>query len=170
MAEAEPRGVLDERFSDPAARATSWVDADAALRHAELYWLSTVRADGRPHVTPLTAVWDQSTFWFCTGPGEQKAANLAADPQVAVTTGANLWTAGLDVVVEGAAVRVGAPVDLQRFADLMRDKYSGAWDYTVAGDRVSPDRVNVADLYRVPPVKVLAFAKDPHAQTRYRFG
>lgn len=166
---ATPRMGFDGRFSDPRAGATPWADTLSVLQGAELYWLTTVRADGRPHVTPLTAIWDRDAFWFCTGPTEQKAHNLAANQQVAVTTGANAWTAGTDVVVEGAAVRVIAAADLQRFADLMRDKYAGAWDYSVEGESVSPDRASLAGLFRVSPVKVLAFAKDPHAQTRYRF-
>ncbi len=30
---------------------------------------STVRPDGRPHVTPLLAVWADDALHFCTGPG-----------------------------------------------------------------------------------------------------
>jgi hypothetical protein len=48
----EPTAKLDARFSDERAEATPWADAARALEEAELYWLTTVRADGRPHVTP----------------------------------------------------------------------------------------------------------------------
>ncbi len=48
---------LDPRFSDPNADPTSWDEARRALESAELAWITTVRADGRPHVTPLVAVW-----------------------------------------------------------------------------------------------------------------
>jgi hypothetical protein len=41
---------LDARFSAPDAAPTPWADVDAAMRDAELFWISTVRADGRPHV------------------------------------------------------------------------------------------------------------------------
>jgi hypothetical protein len=44
-----------------------------SLAGAELYWLTTVRGDGRPHVTPLVGVWFEDSFVFCTGLGEQKA-------------------------------------------------------------------------------------------------
>jgi len=27
------------------------------LEKAEVFWLSTVRPDGRPHVTPMVSVW-----------------------------------------------------------------------------------------------------------------
>ena len=42
-------GTLDPRFSDPAARPSAWEDVDAVLAAAGTYWLTTVRADGRPH-------------------------------------------------------------------------------------------------------------------------
>jgi Pyridoxamine 5'-phosphate oxidase len=37
-------------------------DAVAHLERAGLFWVSTVRPDGRPHVTPVFAVWmDESS-------------------------------------------------------------------------------------------------------------
>ena len=53
----KPRTELDSRFSEPGAQPTSWEDTLDAIKQAELFWISTVRADGRPHVTPLVAVW-----------------------------------------------------------------------------------------------------------------
>jgi hypothetical protein len=51
-----PVTTLDQRFSDPAATAASWDETSKALESAGVFWISTVRADGRPHVTPLVAV------------------------------------------------------------------------------------------------------------------
>ena len=101
-----PTTTLDQRFSDPAADVTSWDTPRAALESAELFWVSTVRADGRPHVTPLVAVWADGALYFCTGEAEQKAINLRTNPQVTLTTGCNSWDGGLDIMVEGDAVRV----------------------------------------------------------------
>ncbi len=53
----QPVTELDTRFSDQDAVATGWEETRRALEDAELFWISTVRADGRPHVTPLVAVW-----------------------------------------------------------------------------------------------------------------
>jgi len=53
----DPSTELDPRFSDPDAVASEWEETRRALEAAELFWISTVRADGRPHVTPLVAVW-----------------------------------------------------------------------------------------------------------------
>ena len=32
-----------------------------------MFWLSTVRPDGRPHVTPVVAAWVEGAVWFSTG-------------------------------------------------------------------------------------------------------
>ncbi len=74
---ADPTAEFDSRFSDPAAGPTPWSDVAHVLEHAELYWLTTVRADGRPHVTPLIAVAEGETVHFCTGLREQKARYAA---------------------------------------------------------------------------------------------
>src|SRR3954452_17082036 len=102
----EPTTKFDDRFSDPAAQATPWPEALRALASAELYWITTVRADGRPHVTPLVGVVHEGEVYFCTGLEEQKGRNLAHSAKVALTTGTNTWNEGLDIVVEGEAVRI----------------------------------------------------------------
>jgi nitroimidazol reductase NimA-like FMN-containing flavoprotein (pyridoxamine 5'-phosphate oxidase superfamily) len=164
---------LDPRFSDPAATAVPWDDARRVLESAELSWLTTVRGDGRPHVTPLVTVWLDDTVHFCTGPEEQKGHNLAANPQVAVTTGTDDWDRGLDVVVEGEAVRVTDPGTLERLAAAWAAKWDGRWTYGVAvggfsHDGVRDDRVEGSvHVYAVRPTKTLAFGKGTFSQTRY---
>src|ERR687893_1752285 len=123
-------GKLDKRFGE-IDEATDWSTVDEALTHAELYWLTTVRGDGRPHVTPLIGVWVDGVVHFCTGLREQKARNLEHSAQVALTTGNNAWAEGLDVVVEGTAVRVTDRADLQRLADAYEAKYGSDWHFDV---------------------------------------
>jgi len=165
---SDPPAAFDARFSDPEAGPTPWPTAVQALEDAELYWLTTVRADGRPHVTPLIGVTIDAVVHFCTGPDEQKARNLEHHSEVAVTTGANTWAEGLDVVVEGTAVRVAAADALQTLADAYEAKYGSVWHFDV-GDGVFNHGEGTAFVFRVEPAKVLAFAKAPHAQTTYRF-
>ena len=163
-----PTAEFDSRFSDPEAGPTPWSDAAQVLERAELYWLTTVRADGRPHVTPLIGVVDDGAVHFCTGLREQKARNLEQSTQVALTTGNNTWAQGLDVVVEGTAVRVTDHDALQRLADAYEAKYGSVWHFDV-GDGVFGTREDAAAVFRIEPAKVLAFAKEPHAQTTFRF-
>ena len=163
-----PTPRLDRRFSDTHAEPSRWAEVTDVLDLAELYWLSTVRADGRPHVTPLIGVRHDGAMHFTTGPGEQKYRNLEHSPKVALTTGSNAWASGLDVVVEGTAVRVTDNAELQRIADAIEAKYGSVWHFDV-GDAVFGDGDRVAAVFRIEAAKVLAFAKDPHAQTTYRF-
>ncbi|HEV2928369.1 MAG TPA: pyridoxamine 5'-phosphate oxidase family protein [Propionibacteriaceae bacterium] len=72
MVELEPVTDLGA-FSSDGAVATEWAKALADLQGAEVYWLSTVRPDGRPHVTPLLGIWLDGALYFCTGPSERKA-------------------------------------------------------------------------------------------------
>ncbi|MQA17498.1 MAG: hypothetical protein GEV09_26410, partial [Pseudonocardiaceae bacterium] len=72
---------------------------EEVLEQAELYWITTVRPDGRPHVTPLIGLWFGGAMHFTTGLTEQKARNLEQNPRVVVTTGNNTWDHGLDVTV-----------------------------------------------------------------------
>ena len=97
---------LNEAFSEPGATARPWAEVADVLSASEMFWLSTTRRDGRPHVTPLPAIWADGALHFCTGDAEQKARNLLADPRCVLTTGANQYRSGLDLVVEGTAVRV----------------------------------------------------------------
>jgi general stress protein 26 len=168
-------GQIDPRYGDASATPPPWADIERLLADAQLYWIITVRADGRPHAVPLVGVWQDCAFAFCTGPEEQKQRNLDANPHVAVTTGstgAHGWDSGTDVVVEGSAVRVTDPGELQRLADAWFAKYGEDWHYEVRGQEL----VELSDsgggsgawVYRVAPAKVLAFGGD-HGQTRYRF-
>src|SRR3954466_3902937 len=163
-----PRTELDDRFSEPGAQPTSWEDTLEAIKQAEIFWISTVRRDGRPHVTPLVAVWLDDALHFCTGPDEQKELNLAANPRVALTTGANDWQGGLDVVVEGEAVRVTDRQLLERLAAAWAQKWDGQWEYEVTEDGFAHD-VGTALVFAVRPAKVLAFARCTFSHTRHRF-
>ena len=81
--------VLDQWNSDSDAVAAGLEETRRVLETAELFWICTVRADGRPHATPLVAVWLDDALHFHTGSEEQKFANLRANPHVVLTTGCN---------------------------------------------------------------------------------
>src|ERR1700683_2559116 len=101
MAEREPVGGLSA-FSSPNAVPPRWAEARQERQGAEVYWLSTVRPDGHPHVTPLLGLWLDGALYFCTGPSERKAKSLELNPNCVLTTGRN-GLEGLDLVVEGEA-------------------------------------------------------------------
>ncbi len=164
-------GELDSRFSSEDASSTPWSRVETELENAETYWITTVRADGRPHSTPLVAIWLNGAIWFCTGPTEQKAKNLEGNQNCLVTTGCNGFY-GLDVVVEGVAERVTDESRLQRVAERYESKYEPPFNFLVrdgafamAGDE------NTALVFEIQPSKILAFAKgDTFSQTRWSAG
>ncbi|MFE9770357.1 pyridoxamine 5'-phosphate oxidase family protein [Streptomyces sp. NPDC005931] len=169
MTNRTPQTRIDPRYSDPGASATPWAEAEALLRDAELFWISTVRPDGRPHVTPLPAVWSQDALHFCTGPDERKARNIAEHPDVVLTTGTNTWNKGYDLVVEGAAVRVADEARLRELAAAWEAKYGSFWHFEVRDGHFhhGPGR---AVVFSVAPRTVFGFGKgQPFSQTRWRF-
>jgi hypothetical protein len=148
-----------------------WEESRRALETAELFWISTVRADGRPHVTPVVAVWAEEAVWFSTGAAEQKFANLRANSHVVLTTGCNRWDSGLDIVVEGDAVRVSDDAVLSRVAEAFASKWDGRWKF-VARDGCfrDPGGSGEAMVFSITPTKVWAHAKgDPFGSTRHVF-
>ena len=165
-----PVTTLDQRFSHPDAAATGWEQTRRALEDAELFWVTTVRADGRPHMTPLVAVWADDALHFCTGSGEQKAVNLRGNRHVILSTGSNTWDRGLDVVVEGDAVQVTDDDVLTRLAAAWTAKWDGSWQYQVRdGAFWHPGGEEPVLVFAVSPAKVLAFAKGTFSHTTHRF-
>ncbi len=168
MVRTDPQTDLDPRYGEPDATATGWADAVRELAAAELSWLSTVRPDGRPHVTPLLTVWRDGALHFCTGARERKARNLATNPNVVLTTGGNALKGGLDLVVEGTAVRVRDTERLQELADAWEQKYGSDWRFEVQDDAFG-GQGGPAYVFRVEPATAFGFGKDPYSQTRWRF-
>jgi general stress protein 26 len=169
---SEPLAELDQRFSDKGAAATPWSVARSVLETAQLSWITTVRADGRPHVTPLVTVWVDDAVYFATGPSEQKAVNLAGNPKVVMLTGCNSWNEGLDVMVEGEARQVTDRGMLERLAAAWTTKWNGEWQYRVVeggfADTNDVEPGGVVLVFEVKTSKVLAFGKGAFTHTRYR--
>ncbi|MHB8613414.1 MAG: pyridoxamine 5'-phosphate oxidase family protein [Candidatus Dormibacteraceae bacterium] len=171
MVSDEPVTEMHSGFSSEGASPTRWAAGRGVLADAKLYWLSTVRPDGRPHVTPLLGVWRDGALYFCTGQEERKAKNLAENPHCILTTGTNSLE-GLDLVVEGDAQVVGDGGELRRVAGTYELKYGahftapgGAW--FGLGDAIREGTVLV---FRVKPSTVFGFGKGKQfSQTRWRF-
>lgn len=179
MSPRDPTPELDARFSDPGAIPPPWSEVVDIIQQAEIFWLSTVRRDGRPHVTPLPAMWLDGALHFCTGDEEQKAVNLRTNDRCILTTGTDRYRSGLDVVVEGPAERVTDTERLEALAAMWREKLD--WNFeAVDGGFADRDRQAAEEepverppvlVFALGPDKVLAFGKgEPFSQTRYRFG
>jgi hypothetical protein len=177
MIDKEPVAELEPRFSSDDAAPTPWAEARERLERAEVYWLATVRPDGRPHVTPLLSVWLDGALYFCTGPDERKAKNLARNPHCILATGCNTLDEGLDVVVEGDATRMGDEDRLRRIAEAYESKYGSDWRFAVRDGAFYHDPGSLrgtdtgeALVYEVAPSTAFGFGKgELFSQTRWRF-
>lgn len=164
----EMRPEIDPRFSEPGAAPTSWAEAEEVLRRSEVWWISTLRADRRPHTTPLLTVWHQDALHFCTGTTEQKHRNLDGNPACTLTTGNSAFAEGLDLVVEGTAVAVTDAARLEVLAAGWATKYGDDWRFEVRDGAFFSEAGGTATVFAVRPDKLLAFRKGRFAQTRYR--
>ncbi|UQI46434.1 pyridoxamine 5'-phosphate oxidase family protein [Streptomyces sp. HU2014] len=170
MPDEEPRAELDARYSSEGATATEWQDAVAALARAEVYWLTTVRPDGRPHVTPLIGVWTEGALYFSTGVDERKARNLRDNPRVVLTTGCNRLDEGFDLVVEGEAARVTGAPRLRALAEAWEAKYSAEWHFEVEEGGFVSSVAGEVLVFEVAPRTAFGFRKgELYSQTRWRF-
>ena len=160
-------------YSQPDATPTPWEVGREHVASADTFWISTVRPDGRPHVTPLIAVWHDEAIWFTTGPEERKARNLSHNAACILTTGrSELGEGGLDVVLEGAAEQVTDDAALQPVAEAFAAKYgTDTWHFVVRdGAFADHDSGGRALVFRVRPVRGLGFRKGAtFSQTTWRF-
>jgi nitroimidazol reductase NimA-like FMN-containing flavoprotein (pyridoxamine 5'-phosphate oxidase superfamily) len=167
--EKEPVTELLQQFSSEGATATPWADGRRVLETADVYWLSTVRPDGRPHVTPVVAVWLDGAVHFTCGPTEQKAHNLAQNSHCIITTGCNSLSEGLDLVVEGDALPVREEATLRPVADKFAAKYESPFRFTVRDSALYSEGREVL-TYRVTPTKAFAYGRGQRfSATRWRF-
>ncbi|WP_324794848.1 pyridoxamine 5'-phosphate oxidase family protein [Streptomyces cyaneofuscatus] len=181
MTSRQPTTELDARYSSalnprPGAEnvtATDWAEAQRRLCDAEVFWITTVRADGRLHVTPLMAAWYDGTLFFSTGPGGQKARNLAGNAHCALTTGHGSLSGGLDIVVEGAAEQVTDPARQDEAIAAFEAQYgdhitSPEGAFFGFGDSIREGRDL---LFGVAPITAYGFGHDGQvfSHTRYTF-
>lgn len=108
-----------------------------------------------------------------TGATQQKAINLRSNPHVVLTTGCNHWDRGLDVVVEGEAVRVSDDELLRDLAGVWATRWDGTFQF-VARDgyfrHAQDEELPPVVVLSVTPTQVLAFGRGARAShTTHRF-
>jgi Pyridoxamine 5'-phosphate oxidase len=133
-----------------------WDEVSARIAESLRYWLSTVRADGRPHVVPIDGLWFDESLWFGGSEETVHHRNLSAQPAVAV----HLEDALSAVIIEGRAHLDTPTRDLaSHLARLSADKYGYG----------SPTEAFLVPLWQVTPSRVLAWTEFPKDATRFTF-
>ena len=100
-----------------------WSWAVDQLKHARSYWITTIAANGRPHVRPVWGCWRDDSVQFSTG--ARHAANMKRDPRVTV----NLESADDCVIVQGIGETTTDEIARQGFVDEYSLKYN--WPMTL---------------------------------------
>ena len=133
------------------------------------FWLSTIDADGRPHMTAVGAVWVDGRYYFSGSPRSRKIRNVEHDPRCAFGVAIH----GYAVALEGRAARVTDEAMLQRLAGVFAE---GGWAPTVADGGFTHDFSAPSAgpppwyVYEFTPDDAYAVAtKEPGGATRWTF-
>jgi hypothetical protein len=98
-----------------------WAWAAEKLDSGRNYWVITASARGRPHALPVWGVWHEGEqrFAFSCGPRSRKAANLAANPAMALAADGTVEC----LSIEGRAERVADPARQEVWVQRYLTKY-----------------------------------------------
>lgn len=148
----------------------SWQEVTARLGNGGWYWLSSIDADGAPHVTPVFAVWSGDAVCVASNPATRKSRNLLARPGCAVTGDKGR----VHLVVEGTARRLVDRSALEQASDAFRATYE--WPTEVRDDMLDApfgaptSRGGPFLVFAVDPKVAYGFPSDDSFEpTRWRF-
>jgi hypothetical protein len=133
------------------------------------YWLATTRPDGHPHVAGTGALWVDGKIYFVSGSRSRKSRNLAANPHCVFSVS----LPGIDLVLEGTAIRVTDRPTLLRLAERYAAR---GWPASVSGTAITAEYSAPSagpapwNLYVLRPTTVFGVStSDPPGATRWRF-
>jgi hypothetical protein len=99
------------------ASALDWSDVVKLLADPRgTTWLSTVSGAGRVHTTPVGAFFVNGAYYFTSGQGTRKRANLERNPSCTICIRAGDY----DIVAEGTAVVTRDEAKVQQLAAFCR--------------------------------------------------
>jgi PPOX class probable F420-dependent enzyme len=125
------------------------VHVDQRLRSDLIIWLTTVRADGRPHTAAVWFLWDGQTFLIFSMPN-QKVRNLRHNPNVMLALddtkggGDVITVEGTAELIEDPTISAKLPAYVQKYQQEMTQinlpPERMAQEYTQA-IRITPTRL-----------------------------
>jgi hypothetical protein len=90
-------------------------------------WLSTVSGEGQVHTTPIGAFFVSETYYFTSGQGTRKRANLDQNPSCTICIHAGDY----DIVAEGTAALTRDEAKVQQLAAFCQ---SAGWPVEARGE------------------------------------
>lgn len=160
LAGIRSRPKLPKEYGLPAddAGLLSWEWVVERLEKAKNYWVCTTRPDGRPHSTPVWAIWSNGTLYFDGHPRTRWARNIAHNPTISI----HLESGDEVVILEGNVEDISTLEQglAEQLAAISNSKYS----YSTAVDEMVS-----RGLFAFHPHIVLAWSEFPKTMTRWQF-
>ncbi len=146
---------LPPEYRNP-SRLLDWEAVNGRLAEAHVYWLATVRPDGRPHVVPLDGLWLDAHWYFGGSPKTVKHRNLLANPHVTM----HLDGGASAVIVDGTC-RIEKPSseNARHLVRASKSKYGYA----------PPVEAYLGGVWTLRPERVLAWTQLHVDATRFLF-
>jgi hypothetical protein len=171
MTESAPTETTNlDRYGHAALEWSRARDTLAAVPTPDVtHFLGTCRPDGTPHAAGVGAQWLDGDLYFTSSPTARKARDLAVNPRCTIS----VRLPGIDLVLDGSAVRETDPAALEQVAAGYR---ASGWSAQVDGDALTaPFSAPSAGpppwyVYRFRFHTVVGVATmEPHGATRWRF-
>ena len=154
------RPTFPEGYIEHPKSLLAWEQVAQRLLDARNYWLCSVRPNGKPHVIPLWAVWEDDKIYFDGSPETRHAKNIAANPRVSV----HLESGDQAVIIEGLARIMRPPVEL-----AVRLARNYVRKYAASGYAPTPDQWDHGGLYEITPRSALAWTNFVDDPTKFIF-
>jgi Pyridoxamine 5'-phosphate oxidase len=151
------------------SRPLAWSEVERRLTNGGWFWLATVRPNGAPHMMPLFAAWNGTSFFIASKDRARKSRNLEGEPRCVISTD----TGDLHVIVEGIAHHVRDEAALQRAVSAFDAVYE--WPTRVDGSHLDADYGAPTsggppyEVYEVTPTKAFALPTDGETMTPTRW-
>jgi hypothetical protein len=137
----------------------SWGWADERLASAMVYWLTTLRSDGAPHVRPVDGTWVDRALFVGGSPEAAWVRNLARDARATI----HLPDVRGVVIVEGAARQVMPDEGLAGRLATAATKYESMYG------PASPSDYLGKPVWALLPHRALGWERFPTDATRWEF-
>jgi hypothetical protein len=148
---------IPPEYGNPQQR-LRWTDVEGKLEVATVYWISSTRPDGRPHVVPRDGMWLDGALYYGGSPKTVHYRNITQNPHVAIHVGD-----GQEAIIAEGVVEIEKPTEemAQRLSDESFVKYP---QY----GRIEPS-LYMGGVSRLRPRRVLAWTSFTENATRFRF-
>jgi len=148
-------------YADNPASSLAWDWVAAQLAASLHYWLSSVRADGRPHAVPRWGVFIDGKFYYDGSPETVHARNIESNPHVSL----HLESGEKAIIMEGMSQAADKPDPA--FANLLASAIGKK--YAALGYTPKPDQWDEGGLFVFTPRQCIAWTIFYENPTKFVF-